>query len=96
MNCFTLSKKITDFFAHQKTPFFLFDLNRICSKIDLLNVHIHPDKTFYALKSNSLQRILERIAINGCGFEANNTSELDKAIAVNVNPPQIPELTNFL
>ena len=75
MNYFTFSKKIRDFLAHQKTPFFLFDLNHICSKIDLLDAHIHPDKVFYALKSNSLHRILETIASKGCGFEANNAAE---------------------
>jgi ornithine decarboxylase len=89
MNYFTLSKKVRGFLAHQKTPFFLFDLNHICSKIDLLNAHIHPDKIFYALKSNSLLRILEAIASKSCGFEVNNAAELDKAIDLGVDPSQI-------
>jgi len=89
MNYFTLSKKIRDFLALQKTPFFLFDLNHICSKIDLLNAHIYSDKIFYALKSNSLHRILETIAGKGCGFEVNNAAELDKTIDVGVDPSQI-------
>jgi ornithine decarboxylase len=89
MDYFPLPQKIKEFIANQKTPFFLFDLNHICSKIDLLNALIHPDKIFYALKSNSLHRVLETIANSGCGFEANNAAELDKAINLGVDPSLI-------
>jgi diaminopimelate decarboxylase len=89
MEYLTLPQKIKDYIAQRKTPFFLFDLDIICSKIDLLNEFIHPDGTFFALKSNSLPQVLETIAGKGCGYEVNNAAEMDKAINAGAQPSQI-------
>lgn len=89
MDYLTLPQNVKDYIARQKTPFFLFDLDSICSKIDNLNHYVRPDRTFYALKSNSLSPVLSVIAAKGCGFEVNNVTEMNKAINAGAQPSQI-------
>jgi ornithine decarboxylase len=62
------------------TPFLLFDLDIISEKISLIKDSIQPDNLYYAVKCNSLPPILEAIASDGCGFEANNMAEVEKAL----------------
>ena len=75
----TLPDKIIKQIEKFETPFFLFDLDKICAKIRYLYESLNADQIFFALKSNSLPQILEAIASCECGFEANNFNELKKA-----------------
>ena len=78
-------KRMTEF----ETPFFLFDLDKIVSNIHQLHDSLNPDQICFALKSNSLAPVLETISKHGCGFEANNVSELEKAISAGAHPSNI-------
>jgi ornithine decarboxylase len=67
--------------AGLSTPFFLFDLDRVASRLDLLRDALQPEQVYYAVKCNSLPPVLAALAAMGCGFEANNRAELDKVLA---------------
>jgi len=89
MDTGALPDNIVNRMAEFDTPFFLFDLDKIVSNIHQLYDSINPDQIFFALKSNSLPPVLETISRHGCGFEANNVSELEKAIAAGTHPSNI-------
>jgi ornithine decarboxylase len=89
MDIRSLPDKIIKRMARLDTPFFLFDLDKIASNIHQLSESLTPDKIFFALKSNSLAPVLETIASHGCGFEANNVSEYNKALKAGANPADI-------
>jgi len=80
MDIRSLPRNIANQIVEFETPFFLFDLDKIVSNIHLIHNSLNPDQIFFALKSNSLTPVLETISRHGCGFEANNVSELEKAI----------------
>ncbi len=89
MDIRSLPGNIANRIAKLETPFFLFDLDKIVSNIHQLYKFLNPDQIFFALKSNSLKPILESISKNGCGFEANNVPELEKAISAGTHPSNI-------
>jgi len=89
MDTGALPRNIVNQIVEFETPFFLFDLDKIVSNIHQLHYSLNPDQIFFALKSNSLAPVLETISWHGCGFEANNISELEKAIAAGTNPSNI-------
>ena len=78
-------KRMTEF----NTPFFLFDLDKILVNINRLYDSLNPDQIFFALKSNSLPPILKTISEHGCGFEANNIFEFEKAVSAGTQPSNI-------
>jgi len=80
MDTEALQDNVINRMAEFETPFFLFDLDKIISNIYQLHDSLNSDYIFFALKSNSLTPVLETISRHGCGFEANNVSELEKAI----------------
>ena len=43
--------------AELPTPFFLFDLNRMASKMDLLRNSLQPEQLYYAVKCNGLPHL---------------------------------------
>jgi len=51
---------------------------RHLNNLQKLSDSLNPDQIFYALKSNSLQPVLEIISGQGCGFQANNMPEMEK------------------
>lgn len=85
----TLPNKVKSELAKVETPFFFFDLDRVSEKVRQIRRHIKPDKIYFATKSNSLPQILETIAHSGCGFEVNNSAELEKVIDANATSGQI-------
>ena len=89
MDTGALPRNIANQIVEFETPFFLFDLDKIVSNIHQLHDSLNPDQIFFALKSNSLTPVLETISKQGCGFEANNVSELEKAIAAGTHPSNI-------
>ena len=89
MDIISLTSTIADQTAAFETPFFLFDLDKIISNINQLQASLNPDKIFFALKSNSLPPVLNVIAKHGCGFEANNVAELEKAISAGCHTSDI-------
>jgi DNA-binding response OmpR family regulator len=99
-----LIRKAPEAFKDLKTPYFMFDLDRIKHNISLLKKHLRPDKILYAVKCNSLDKVLETVFNQGAGFEINNRAEyervrvlletkgrLDVAGAVNSHPLCDPE-----
>ena len=68
--------------AKLPTPFFLFDLDRIAANIQRLKAAIKPDRLMYAVKSNSLQPVLETVATQECAFEVNTRGEWKKVLEV--------------
>ena len=78
-----LTRELVQQLYEKETPFFVFDLDRVKEKIELVRKTINPDKIFYAIKSNSIPKILETISDEGLGFEINNTGELEKVITKN-------------
>lgn len=72
-----------------ETPFFLFDLDRIATKLDMLREAIGPEQVYYAVKCNSLPPILATLAGKGCGFEANNRTEMEKVLAAGAQVDRI-------
>jgi ornithine decarboxylase len=75
--------------AELPTPFFLFDLDGVAAKLRMLREALSPDQVYYAVKCNSLPPILSTLAASGCGFEANNTDELNKVLDIGVPPERI-------
>jgi ornithine decarboxylase len=61
-----------------KTPYFMFDLDKIKHNISLLKKHIQPDKILFAVKCNSLDKVLETVFNQGAGFEINNQGEYER------------------
>ena len=57
------------------TPYFQFNLPRVMKNIAAVETEVRPDRLFYAVKCNSLPRVLHTVAAAGCGFEINNKSE---------------------
>lgn len=84
-----LPKHIKDRIKEFKTPFFLFDLDRIGMKLDILRKALEPDDVYYAVKCNSLPPVLATLAGKGCGFEANNMAEMEKVLAAKVHPERV-------
>lgn len=64
----------------RKTPFFVFDLDRIRENIQGVRDNFSPDKLLYAVKANSHPKVLSTVKGEGCGFEVNNSGELEKVI----------------
>ena len=60
---------------HRTTPYFQFDLASVRENIRDLKTHVRPDSLFYAVKCNSISRVLSTIGLAGCGFEINNRNE---------------------
>jgi ornithine decarboxylase len=67
-----------DAFKDVETPYFMFDLDKIKQNISLLKKHINPDKILYAVKCNSLDKVLETVFNQGAGFEINNQGEYER------------------
>ena len=80
MNYSNLPDSIKKAIAGLPTPFFLFDLDRVAAKLQMLRDALSPDQVYYAVKCNSLPPILSTLAEAGCGFEANNAEELEKVL----------------
>jgi len=89
MDTKSLPDNILEQIAGFKTPFFLFNLDKILCNINRLRDSINPDQISFALKSNSLSPVLEAISRHGCGFEANNLTEYEKAINAGALPSTI-------
>lgn len=84
----TLSRKLKRKLDNLTTPYFQFDLTQINRNIAAVKSLIQPDEMFYAVKCNSLDRILKTIGSSECGFEINNKNEwliLDR-IGLSQNP----------
>ncbi|HCY83755.1 MAG TPA: hypothetical protein DHV36_01320 [Desulfobacteraceae bacterium] len=60
---------------HRITPYFQFNLHRITKNIAAVESEVRPDRLFYAVKCNSLPRVLHTVYATGCGFEINNKAE---------------------
>jgi ornithine decarboxylase len=71
---------IADVTAELETPFFVFDIDSIEQQIAELQLHLKPDRIFYAVKCNDLDPVLATMQRNGVGFEVNNSFELAKAL----------------
>jgi len=89
MDTIKLPRNVVDQTAAFETPFFLFDLDKIVANIHRLKGSLNPNKIFFALKSNSLTPVLKTISIHGCGFEANNVPELEKAFSARAHSSNI-------
>ena len=72
-----------------KTPFFLYDLKKINTKIDAILEYIKPDKLFYAVKCSGLPELLKTFKAKDCGFEVNNIGEMEKVIQLGIPAHQI-------
>lgn len=72
-----------------RTPFFLYDINKIAAKIDAIFQYLKPDKLFYAVKCSSLPGILKTFESKECGFEVNNMGEMDKLIRLGIPADRI-------
>ncbi len=72
-----------------KTPFFLYNLDKIRSKVDAVHEYIGPDRLFYAVKCSSLPGLLETFKAKGCGFEVNNMGEMEKISRLAIPPHRI-------
>ncbi len=71
----TISRNLFRGIDHRLTPYFQFSLPKIRENIKALASMIQPDSLFYAVKCNSLTRILRTVDSAGCGFEINNKNE---------------------
>lgn len=89
---------------YRVTPYFQFDLARITDNIKILASAVRPDRIFYAVKCNSLPKVLRTIAGTGCGFEINNKNEwmvlhnlgLSGSPMINSSPISSPQDIRFL
>ncbi|MBI9077352.1 MAG: hypothetical protein JEZ02_18230 [Desulfatibacillum sp.] len=61
-----------------ETPCFVFDLRIIEKKIRQFQDALKPEKTFFAVKCNSLHPVLETIRDSHCGLDVNNLQEQER------------------
>jgi ornithine decarboxylase len=72
-----LSEKIKEKLKIEKTPFLIYNLNKIYKNVEEFKKIINPDKLFFAVKSNNDPKILREIKNADCYFELNNINEVE-------------------
>lgn len=72
-----------------KTPYYVFDRNKIKSNIDQFR-NLLPDVSIhYAMKSNPHPEVLKTIHMHGTGFEIASSNELKQLVKLKVSPKDI-------
>lgn len=100
----TLSRTLMRKIDERTTPYFQFDLTKINKNIGAVKSLVQPDEMFYAVKCNSLEKVLETVGNAGCGFEINNKNEwlllerlgLSELPMINSSPISSAEDVRFL
>jgi ornithine decarboxylase len=82
-------EKLKDFCQDKSTPFLVVDLEEIESCYKDFETHFHYAKVYYAIKANPDARVLDLLNRLGSNFDIASRYELDKALAVGVDPLRI-------
>ncbi len=86
MNYTNLKKEIKEEIKKLKTPFLLYDLDKIRKNYSYITKGIKPDQVFYAVKACKLPKVLKSLYKMGCKFEVNTKIELENVIQIGENP----------
>ena len=86
-----LSAKVEQFLREQQppTPFVVIDLDLVEERYHQLAEAIPGAVTYYAVKANPAQPILERLAALGSSFDVASAGEIDMCLAVAISPDRI-------
>ena len=86
-----LSAKVERFLREQQptTPFVVVDLDLVEDRYHQLAEAIPSAITYYAVKANPAQPILERLAALGSSFDVASPGEIDMCLAVGISPDRI-------
>lgn len=72
-----------------ETPFLVVNLNIIKAKYEELKVHFPFANIYYAVKANPAPEVLELLRDLGSNFDIASRYELDRVLALNVDPARI-------
>lgn len=73
----------------ESTPFLAVDLNTIVKRFELMRKGFPGAAIYFAVKANPHDRILAKLAELGSNFDIASVSELDKVLALGVDPGRI-------
>ncbi len=83
-----LSSKLLNDIEHE-TPYLVIDLSNVRNKYNTLRKALPDFQVFYAVKSNPERKILETLKAKGSSFEIASIGELDRLIAIGVEPKDV-------
>jgi ornithine decarboxylase len=81
--------QILDLASNKKTPFLLFDMERLMRNYSILQGALKGAEIYYPVKSNDHPHILSTLHGLGSGFEAASWGELEGLLAIGVSPRRI-------
>ena len=86
-----LSAKVEQFLReqHPPTPFVVIDLDHVEDRYHQLAKAIPGAITYYAVKANPAQPILERLSALGSSFDVASPGEIDMCLAIGIDPQRI-------
>lgn len=84
-----LVERIKRDYASARTPFIVFDIDRLLENFRLLSGSLGEMEIFYPVKCNDHRGILELLRDWGSGFEAASWGEIRKLLEIGVEPQRI-------